>query len=413
MVHVSDYAFCIRLIFNVFYSCSFVVVTRIIATVDFLRAAALWGKLEGWCLENHHALGRDILKTLNSGVNHCEGRFRSLSPSHEAIHGMEAICAFHDGQEDPSSFGSSLPSLFGAVGAYNEYKCMFFKPSNIAEDTAIPSSLGNLHICTFDIFHNGGRNQSFVLIEEDTGKLQLMKGIPPLIPCISSSIKETLYSGSKVKSSSEMIFWMEEYVRRLTEHEFEVGRLVHDHMAILQYPAVSHRQSSKIAQGKSPVVSRAVTRGIEVIASSVFDNGLHPKHIYSIRIQLLGQNDEGYVSASERGFETCQLISRHWKLRNDEDGSVDQVDGDGVIGQYPLLKEGGFRDDQGNSANHVGKGREVDGIFRYQSCSNEMNGSFEGKLLFVPGSIEDPKGERFFVDVAPFVLTTDPDYRFF
>ena len=86
---------------------------------------------------------------------------------------------------------------------------------------------------------------------------------------------------------------------------------------------------------------------------------------------------------------------------------------DAVVGQYPLLIEGSYRDDQGQSANYVVGGMEEDGIFRYQSCSNAMNGSFGGQLLFVPGSIDDPKGEKFFVDVAPFLLTKDPDIFFF
>ena len=364
--------------------------------------------MESWCARN--AVGREILKTLNPGVNHCEGRFYTLPPSHKAIHGMEAICAFHDGQEVPSSFDTSIPALFGAAGAYSEYKCMFFRPFN-AEDPPMPSPVGNLRVCTQNPF--GGRmNHSAVLIEENTGKLRLMN----MGPVISPSWLH-VKTNKNFKPCAEIIVWMEEYVRRLTVGEFEVGKLVHNHEAILLYPALTHRQSISAIptneQGQCPVVSRVVTRGVEVIASSVFDKSFRSKHIYSIRIQLLGPNDEGYVSASGRGFETCQLISRHWRIKNAEDGSLDQVDGDGVIGQYPLLREGGYRDDQGQSANYVVGGMEEDGIFRYQSCSNAMNGSFGGQLLFVPGSIDDPKGEKFFVDVAPFLLTKDPDIFFF
>ncbi len=38
-----------------------------------------------------------------------------------------------------------------------------------------------------------------------------------------------------------------------------------------------------------------------------------------------------------------QLLTRHWKI-TDGHGSVNHVDGDGVVGEQPLLKPGGSHD---------------------------------------------------------------------
>jgi uncharacterized protein affecting Mg2+/Co2+ transport len=68
---------------------------------------------------------------------------------------------------------------------------------------------------------------------------------------------------------------------------------------------------------------------------------------YSIRIRLLTPEDgEEYMSPEQRGFGMCQLVSRHWKICKDDpdedEPSIEEVRGDGVIGYYPLLCEGGF-----------------------------------------------------------------------
>ena len=57
--------------------------------------------------------------------------------------------------------------------------------------------------------------------------------------------------------------------------------------------------------------SRAVTRGVEVVTSAVFVPEMEV-FVYSIQIRLLTSEDgEGYLSPEVRGFDTCQLLSRH------------------------------------------------------------------------------------------------------
>ena len=45
------------------------------------------------------------------------------------------------------------------------------------------------------------------------------------------------------------------------------------------------------------------------------------------------------VRISNEGGETCQLISRHWIIR-DATGRLEEVQGDGVIGEQPVLEPG-------------------------------------------------------------------------
>lgn len=45
------------------------------------------------------------------------------------------------------------------------------------------------------------------------------------------------------------------------------------------------------------------------------------------------------IRISNEGTETCQLVSRHWTIR-DATGRVEEVRGDGVVGEQPVLEPG-------------------------------------------------------------------------
>ena len=138
-----------------------------------------------------------------------------------------------------------------------------------------------------------------------------------------------------------------------------------------------------------------------------------------MRVRMLEPGEEGGCTAEERGFETCQLHMRHWEIR-DAKGGVQRVDGEGVIGMFPVLREGGYRADRVHRAGRV-EGEETSGRFVYQSCTggnytaegrNTLEGgSFGGHLTFVPGTIDDPEGAPFDVAVKAFRLV-HPGYIF-
>jgi ApaG protein len=78
--------------------------------------------------------------------------------------------------------------------------------------------------------------------------------------------------------------------------------------------------------------SEAVTDGLRVSVEAHYS----PEHsrpsanqwffLYTIRI-------------SNEGAETCQLVSRHWIIR-DATGRVEEVRGPGVVGEQPVLEPG-------------------------------------------------------------------------
>ncbi len=45
------------------------------------------------------------------------------------------------------------------------------------------------------------------------------------------------------------------------------------------------------------------------------------------------------IRITNEGDETCQLVSRHWIIRN-ATGEVEEVEGPGVVGEQPVLEPG-------------------------------------------------------------------------
>jgi len=77
--------------------------------------------------------------------------------------------------------------------------------------------------------------------------------------------------------------------------------------------------------------SEALTDGVRVEAEARYsEEHSHPGSqwffLYTIRI-------------SNEGDETCQLISRHWVIR-DATGEIHEVRGAGVVGEQPVLEPG-------------------------------------------------------------------------
>jgi F-box protein 3 len=177
-------------------------------------------------------------------------------------------------------------------------------------------------------------------------------------------------------------------------------------------------------RGGGAVHTLYVSRGVEASASVIFmPEG--SQWTYSIKLRLVPPGEPGHVPAAQRGFETCQLQSRHWAIEPGGSSSgrssgrssssaaspvLEHVRGDGVVGAFPLLREGAHRADQQVEpqfrASRLREGAWADGSYVYQSCSgqNLPGGSFGGELTFVPGSLKNPTGEPFDVVVQPFAL---------
>lgn len=115
------------------------------------------------------------------------------------------------------------------------------------------------------------------------------------------------------------------------------------------------------------------------------------------------------MSSDERGFTTAQLHTRHWVLTA-ADGTTDEVNGEGVVGRFPILHEGGWTEVDTNP--RTGRRRVGDvseGTFIYQSMSGGESIAFEGFVRFVPGTLEKPQGSAFDVVVPRFPLKASVD----
>ena len=139
---------------------------------------------------------------------------------------------------------------------------------------------------------------------------------------------------------------------------------------------------------------------------------------YSSRLALAQHGEPGYLSAQERGFKQCQLVSRRWLIEGGRDGP-ERVEGAGVVGLFPVLA----LDVAGRACHALGQpgsmtsavGPMVLGEFEYASfCGRQDDApiTFSGELEFVPGTIRARTGPPGFVRVAPIVMPQACDERF-
>lgn len=361
----------------------------------FLRAARFWEKVETWCNGNTSAdAGRMIMRTLSPGASKGDGPCANLN--NKCAQAIEGIYAFHQGQ------------LAGVM--------QYLRDPNIE-----PIRLQNLQCALFGTFSVYNHDISMIMIAgeicfEDDSKVILSRSVPGQkviyldtqnrsINCIPSG--QDYYILNENTNDCEDpddigLRWFEEYGRRLECNEIEVRNKHSDRLCALcpfPCPPSSH-------------CSVAVTRGIQVIASSV--PALEIGYVaYSIRIKILLPGENGYMSAEERGFETCQLSTRHLRI-TDIHGGTSEVNGPGVIGRHPLLSEGKYRDDYTNDDGEIEQGFDTEGEFQYQSMTDADSDSFEGKLFMIPGSMKNPSGQGFYIDINRFsVKATSSSFTYF
>jgi ApaG protein len=120
-------------------------------------------------------------------------------------------------------------------------------------------------------------------------------------------------------------------------------------------------------------MSDTTTRGIRIQVESIYvEERSDPQESYFFFAY--------HVVISNVGQETAQLMSREWII-TDSDGNVERVEGDGVVGEQPLLEPGQ--------------------VFEYTSfCPLRTSmGSMQGSYLMRPAG-----SESFRAEIAPFTL---------
>lgn len=339
---------------------------------DFLRAARIWARIEQWLSSSQEGsrfgFGTSVQSSLRPGLTlddlHAK-RWPNKTPT--GLLATQALWSFYGDQQSRTN---PLIGLFGGMSAYNFATCTWFSGGTLLNDNSAV-----IAFCT--------NANKFITVNPSTGQVNC--GL-------------TEYQACRSTEYDAVLTWMDEYIGRLEKGYYRLGRLENDspHVSILHYPHCPRLKS------------RCVTKGVECCAMAVFSPWeLGFRFIYSIQLRLLSEGEEGYDP--DRGFLTCQLKSRHWRIRisRDDEDSIQAVNGDGVIGLYPLLREGSHRVD----SQMDGSVEYNTSTFSYQSCTNEGI-SFGGHLLFVPGSIAEPTGPPFPVHLAPFPLDNNPDFLY-
>lgn len=356
------------------------------------RVKSCWDRLKEWLAINFP----EVLSTLRKGASEEEILELEKSLKVKLPLPTRVLYRFYDGQELSSeeSSGSVPGNLLGLMGGYSFY------------DHLVNVSLLPLHQMIIEtketIGHIGlgnrskyvvvaascGYNEKVFFLNCSTGQLNVgtrnLTTDGEMIPCVPSALISSVHNVKGTQPQDAMLLWLEEHVRRLQHGVIKVrkeGKV----RSINLFPEVP------------PLCSLAVTNGVKVRASSVFvpefstiqDEYEKFFFAYSIRMSL---SPEGCIM-NGMTFNSCQLYCRHWIVRCN-DNVVDDVNGEAVIGKYPLLRPG-------------------EEEYVYQSCSSQPHspGSIEGSFTFVPGRLADPKGSPFEAVVSRFTLVM-PDYIF-
>lgn len=357
----------------------------------FLRAARFWEKIERWCSGNDSAsAGNMIMKTLSPGSNKVHGPCRNYDE--KCVQAIEGIYAFHKGQfdglfeifnktydDDSESFMNIVQgSFFGTASVYDHNMSMIMLGGEVGFTDRSAISLSKRFQEDNDIYLDVNERCIKYFITNDH----------------SYTLTE---NSAYCKDPDDIgLRWFEEYARRLECNEVQVRNK----------DSATFCYLSPFPCPPSSQCSLAVTRGIQVLASSV--SALEIGYFaYSIRIRILLPGENGYMTAEERGFETCQISTRHLRI-TDIYGETYEVNGPGVIGMHPLLSEGKYREDFTDEFGEIKEGEENDGEFQYESMTDAESDLFEGKLFMIPGSIKNPSGKGFYIDINTFSLNVKP-----
>ncbi|KAL7145501.1 hypothetical protein ABFS83_07G088800 [Erythranthe nasuta] len=358
-----------------------------------MRVNTCWSKLKKWLSENFP----ESLPTLRKGASESEIENFEKSLKVKLPLPTRVLYRFCDGQnpqevpqEDTGYLPSSLLGIIGGYTLYDHIVNVFLLPlRQVMHDTrAVMNRLGFgsrpkyivvAASATFTysekmFFLNCGSGQVFV------GTRNLVSD-GEMMPCVPG---ELIGSRGVDQEHDGMLLWLEEHARRLQD-------------GVVKVRTQEKVRSVNLFPENLPLCSSTVTNGVKVRASAAFVPEFSnlqnetEKYLfaYSVRLSL---STNGCVVSGVK-YSSCQLYWRHWLIRANDD-VVDDVNGEAVIGKFPLLRPG----------------KEE---FVYESCTSLMasRGSIEGSFTFVPGRLADPKGEPFAVEVSRFPLQL-PDYIF-
>nr|AFK42529.1 unknown [Lotus japonicus] len=355
------------------------------------RVKQCWDKLKTWLVNNFPEAEATLCKGASEAeILELENVLEVKLPLPTRI-----LYRFHNGQEiangdlESDTFGSSL-GLIGGYSFYSHLVNVYLLPLRqvILETQNLTRHLGFLRRSKYVLVAaSSTQNEKLFFLNCIDGQLYVGTRTfftsEDLIPCVPHNLI-SLHGLNNEQQQDAMLLWFEEHGRRLQQ-------------GFIKLHEEGNNRSINLFPEEPPLCSTVITNGVQVRASALFVPELSDlqddleKYLfaYSIRMSL---HPEGCI-INGMSFSSCQLHWRHWIIRAN-DIVVSDVNGEAVIGMFPLLRPGAEE-------------------FVYQSCTYlpTSSGSVEGSFTFVPGRLANPKGDSFLATVDRFPIQL-PDYIF-
>ncbi|KAI3832070.1 hypothetical protein MKX03_008949 [Papaver bracteatum] len=350
------------------------------------RVKRCWGSLKNWMAINFPEAGNTLRKgATEDDIKAVEESLKVKLPLSTKV--LYRLC---DGQDVKDDMFSGL-GLIGGYSFYDHNVNVYLLPlSHVI--TATKEFVSNLGFSNRSKYVVVAASSTYIekLFFLNCINGQLHVGTRNLyadgetVPCVPRELISSVHGGDGGEPQDAMLLWLEEHNRRL-------------HSGIIQVHEVEKVKSINLFPEAPPLCSTAVTHGVKIRASAVFVPELsdlqedNEKYWFSYSIRMSLSQEGGRLDGMP--FSSCQLYWRHWIIRAD-DAVVSDVNGEAVIGQYPLLSPDGQE-------------------FVYQSCTPlpSSTGSVEGSFTFVPGRLTNPLSSPFRVEAGNFPLQL-PKYVF-
>ena len=212
----------------------------------------------------------------------------------------------------------------------------------------------------------------------------------------------TIIGGARLVRLGEFEPWLVEYGRRLEAGVYSFAQQeARRETGDAPYHGLSLYPLAPLADGGG--LRRGTSHGVEVTVQAVVlpeltkpygptpVSGPETLTTYQVTLRLLSEEEQRALG-SVAPLASCQLTSRRWVMyeRCQDDGEppsfqpVDEVVGEAVVGQFPLLRAGGES-------------------FRYRSATSAAD-AMDGSFFFVENSIAQP-GAEFAVKVPRFLTS--------
>ncbi|XP_076904065.1 F-box protein SKIP16-like [Bidens hawaiensis] len=356
------------------------------------RVKNVWDRIRAWLTANFP----EVLPTLRKGASEAELNELEKSLKVKLPLPTRVLYRFCDGQnpccdidESSETIAGNLCGLIGGYSYYHFLVNVYLLPlSVIINETRDITRRVKFTRPKYIVMAASYYTEKMFFLDCEVGQLYVgtknLLRTREMMPCVPNELITSVHDSRNALQKDAMLLWLEEHVRRLEN-------------GIIKLREEENIRSISLFHEQPPVCSEATTCGVQVRASAVFipefsdlmDEARKYMFAYSIRMSL---KPEGCFVHGMK-FDSCQLYWRHWIIKSGDDVVADP-NGEGVIGQYPLLRPGQKE-------------------FVYESCTTcpASPGSIEGYFTFIPGSLTESKGAPFEVEVPRFPLVL-PDYIF-